>query len=1293
MDTAEELDCPVSTLASNACSLSYSQLNALLKILPAKVCYRPSSPLPVPPAPASPSPKSLNSPIPITHSHVSPLILPSPCLQDDVERKTLLLHYAVQTRHTFARLLATVRWLKHRGPLIADAARAEDDASTRAHVFEDVADSLWTSHADLTPLSAPRPAVLEAVDLLTSSPSITNAALPPSGKSDDNKRPHKRPFLSSEVSEVTQHPPSSSLHLPPHPPTIAAHVHLPTPVHPPLPPAPVLPQPPVAPPVPVVPPTPSNPNNSSSLGSVSPVIAERLAIATRNCIRESLLHIGPLRVLSWRAGIADVCVKVGLPHLWSADLSLDSLDPEAPTLRAHAIALHLANHVDAPTHPPASPPSISPTPVQHAALRRMADDRMTAALQAARAMTGRSTRPTSHPPPPSSTSSSAPHLTSPSAANALSAASASSPLLNPVSIMLCALHDMMLHDVCAPLAMSALRAQARAMRNARWGPFLKLEGAEPDTPRTAPLVLRYWLSHRETALIRISEFRSADTPASMLNKVAGSNVAKPSAPVADAALEHKPMCFSVVHEPPLPSVVDQGVVSPLFEMRPDSLNLEHLLLSAIRRRSHVRLQALANTLRSRHQALRLHPSCVTLSAFDPPLPAKIPFPVPSPVTPDHILNVRFSASDPVGLEIRIFAMSGGVLVRAYGAAAIALAVRRPKSCGELWSRPQHFKTSDEEAESIVSVFETVRSRVKLNAAARSLSALDIGVSCTLPPGTASVAGTASPEKAASQLVPPFAPLERRAPRRFLTLSPPPPAKDVLANLHGGGPASKVRLSGSRSLDRSGPTKRPRLTYATTSDALVFIQESSFAGEDWQVGPRSSEKGVVSVNGSGQVNETDFIDRYSCTAAAAAAWAVTRDIVERRLRRDSLLRAFVQTSVASAAQMHHMKSSEGGDLHLDSASRVLLKVKCEPLPVRRAELLLRGYDAWQVRLSLLPSIFDSTDSFQANNNGKRKRGKGGGNLWSVGVSCTGSQLTFTYPSANTDTVRSFFRDLTRARTAAALARGVPPSRFYRVLRRSPVRIVVGIGPFNQEGQGSNGATGADGTVSRNTDAAKPLYTATVEYVYSKGNSGGFSLSFSPAKQTMEQLVPLIEEALDASGGQVGGILAGLLERACPVAAAAESALRVRGSGKIRFVTALRVRAVFVGETVVRGSDHAGSAAMNAQAKGKVQTEQVLHAVDVDARGGSGLVTVIDVGRATAVMIQQGLAHPSSSSGGGGSHRRNDYVSVPRWDEIVATLPRDGHAEAQRAGSTVVLRMEMLEKFLSDLVTSAGRSDAS
>lgn len=1118
-----------------------------------------------------------------------------------------------------SRLLATVRWLKHRGPIIRNALNAEYSANYHTHVFEDVSDSLWHSQTSRALTSTPRPAVAYAVNILSSaalqSNTKTNSTFPSTApnqsafpsKSDNiilSEKNSKYVMPTPEVSDVTNHFAYSSPHQQPQ-----QHQQLPP---------------------------------SSSLGSVSQSVTDRLANATRSAIRESMLHLGPVKVMAWRSGVADVCVKVGIESLWAADVLLNNLDPSVAVLRVHAIFLYVADHPASPSSRPRvstskSSPSSCTTPDQHAMLRSMANNRINSALDAARSI---------------STHSNSFHLT---------------------SIALGALRDLMLDDVCTPLIMSLLRKQASALNDGAWLSSVKIDGIDSKCSRTDPLTIRYWQQHDQPALITISEVQP-DMPAKVLvTAPQPSNSTNPlSQPSASDTTEvRKPICVRVVHEPPLPTAVDLGTSSTPFELKPDSLNVEYVLLHAIRTRIRARLNYISNAFLSKGVQLRIHRSCVKLCQSRRRGGAYRSSEAVPPA--EDSLQIRVgSEGDPVGIDIRIFTMTGGVRVRPYGAAALSMPMRRTGGV-ELWTDSKHFQSNTEESQAVIAAFEIVRSRVKLNAAARSVCALDIGVSNTLPPGTASVAATASPERAASQLVPPFAPLERRAPRRFLTLSPPPLSRDILQTVHGKSGSSKcVRTGGFRGSDRTSPSKRPRLTYATTSDALVFIQESSLAGEDWFIGKSKSKDDLGSNTQKRSIgSETDTIDRYNGTAAAAAAWAVTREVVERRLRRDSLLRAFVASNVASSAQMHHTRSSEAGDLHLDSASRVLLKVKCEPLPVRRAELLLRGSDAWQVRLSLLPSIFDSTDCVPSRKDeklGEDSESKDGaaGNLWSVGVACNGSQLTFTYPSANTETVRSFFRDLTRARTAAALARGVPPSRFYRVLRKSPVRIVVGIGPYGYENGGDN--------LSR---AVKPLYTARVEYVYSKGNSGGFSLTFSPSRHTMEQLAPLIEEALDASGGQVGSILAGLLERACPVAAAAESAVRQRGEGKIRFVTALRVRAMFSGKQKVEGkSDGKGNTGST------IQT--VNHAVDVDARGGSGLVTVIDVGRATGVMIQHGLAHRTTS---GGSQRRSDFASLPKWDEIVEALTRKGHAEAQRAGSTVVLRMEMLEQFLTNLVISS------
>ena len=826
-------------------------------------------------------------------------------------------------------------------------------------------------------------------------------------------------------------------------------------------------------------------------------------------------------------------------------------------------------------------------------------------------------------------------------------------------IMLGSLCVLLTSEVCAPLVMAHLRCQAEKLKTGPWSDVLDIKGDASDSQRNTPIVISYWPKSRNKSSLTISEHQPK-TPGN--GDVCASQL------------------VSITHEPPLPGCAGEQFSNFVYE-NTSSLNLEKMIEGCCKIRAGEQLLGIADAVLRRRSDLAVHPRCLTICTSwksnqqrIEPLGTNVNF----SAVGNECLIVHLHQDRCLGIEIRVSSRTGGLRVRPFGAAGLVEPSRK-NSEGDSWPGDRHFENNLKEESTICSIIQTVRSAVKLDCAARAVCALDIGVSNTLPPGTASVAATAPAERSASQLVPPFAPLERRSPRRFLTLSPPPSIKDTVNGVNGSF-VTALPKEHRNSLSREGPTsKRPRLTYATTSDALVFIQESSSLGSDTCSLERPQKRRRRGNTMRPGVGDMEDVDRYNGTAAAAAAWAVTRDVVERRLRRDSLLRAFVAANVASAAHTHHMKSGDDGALHLESASRVLLKVKCEPLPVRRAELLLRGSDSWQVRLSLLPPIFDSTDAALVRD---AVQGDGGdGNLWTVGVACGGSQLTFTYPSANAASVRSFFRDLTRARTAAALARGVPPSLFYKVLRRSPVRIVVGVGPFHQPGE-PNGVI----------QPTKHQYTATVEYVYSKGNSGGFSLTFSPTKPTMEMLAPLIEEALDASGGQVGGILAGLLERACPVAAAAESAVRERGNGRIRFVTALRVRAVFAGveqgaaENVTEGAE---------KQRGQPPPGQVAHAVDVDARSGGGVVTVIDVGRATAVMIQQGFANRGGGGNSGGSGadgarassgRRCDFVLVPKWDDTVAEFCKKGYAEAQRAGSTVVLRMSMLERFLTELVSS-------
>jgi hypothetical protein len=759
-------------------------------------------------------------------------------------------------------------------------------------------------------------------------------------------------------------------------------------------------------------------------------------------VRTALPHTDGLVTLLNAADSSTIAVCV--PDAWTAHISLDSLQVANSVLRVRRVVLHVASDLDAPSNSPQGPRPLLSTD-QNALLCRMAEDRLAAAASAV---------------PP-----------------AVSA-------VHRNAVMLCALRDLLTYEICAPLVLGNLWAQAGVLASSNWAPGLavvvdgKENGSNNDctkaaennshgvpaslanitdradtaaelsapittttsaTPAPAPflstdvpqqLVLRYWSQGRHAATISISE---ACRPRLALTRVAAAvtsanvssgggsssnNMSSAQVTKQQRQQQHGMMqtqqtpandngkvpLLHVVHDPPLPGVDLSDAAESLRRsqtgLNPSSLNLEALLLATVRIRIAARLELISDSLVRQTPALRVPPSYVVLEPGSPDLislPASLstqpPLRGPHREGLDKSASRRLAASLCVhvvadgasGVQVTVSPRSGGLRVRTYGAASLVAVPSRMSDIG-LWVGDRQLETAQEEERAISFAVHAVRNRVKLDSAARAACALDIGVSDTLPPGTASVAAAAPADRAASQLVPPFAPLERHSPRRFLTLSPPPPPNNTMATSD---PESNMTplvfpISGSSTLSlpqqksgslRTAP-KRPRLTYATTSDALVFIQESSMEGDNtaWaDVRGRlanSNSTGVVRKRSRSMVfaalaDDAGGVNRYDGTAAGAAAWAVTRDVVERRLRRDSLLRAFVAANVASSAQAGRFRSGEtDGDMHIETASRTLLKLKCEPLPVRCAELLLRGNDAWQVRLSLLPSIFDSTNDIYA-----------------------------------------------------------------------------------------------------------------------------------------------------------------------------------------------------------------------------------------------------------------------------------------------------------------------------------------
>eukprot|EP00172_Hildenbrandia_rubra_P002779 Plantae.Rhodophyta-Hildenbrandia_rubra.ctg3893.p1 GENE.Plantae.Rhodophyta-Hildenbrandia_rubra.ctg3893~~Plantae.Rhodophyta-Hildenbrandia_rubra.ctg3893.p1 ORF type:complete len:881 (+),score=143.94 Plantae.Rhodophyta-Hildenbrandia_rubra.ctg3893:1138-3780(+) len=788
-------------------------------------------------------------------------------------------------------------------------------------------------------------------------------------------------------------------------------------------------------------------------------------------------------------------------------------------------------------------------------------------------------------------------------------------------VMLDALYSLLTFEFCAPLIIERFRHEATVLKANAWKntAFDIVPCPSPKAPTGALLVLTYWNDCRDASRLVFTPARRRQSR-------------KRPRDGAVAYQQHFKL-ITVTHDPPLPIVHRDGLHQDNFD--DDNISLENILLSSLNARAMARLEVLSSSILKYHDKLDVTPERVRLKYANRRSAG------PS-------LTVFSRSSPSSGIEIRVSLSNGALKGRPFGAASLTCASANLREHVLLRGQCQCPTIGEEEA-SVISILNTVLREIMFDTASRSASSLDLGISRGLPPGSLwTIGGVPSDDPDARHEVPPFVPLARKDANRFLAMSFLPPRARDRHNMNGMYSSRYAGVSPEWRQYMLPSSRRQVLDYAFTVDNLVFIQDSDFLNDPNKRGKHDAR-------------------RYEGTAHAAASWGVIYESVERRMRRDSLLRAFNTARVAHCATSSQLEPKETREddamRQLEAATRTLIKVKSEPLPLRDAVLLLRGNDAWQIRCLLLPPVFDDTDSVLKRRRLTKTAPFGGyGTMWTFGMACVGNVLTFTYPSANAAAVRSFFKDLTRARTAAALARGVPRSPFFRVLRRSPVRLTLSLGPFNRNAAYNR--------------ARKPLYKLTVEYLYSKGNSGGFSVCFIPPMATMRLLAPLLEEALDSSGGAVGLILAGLLERACPVAAAAESAVRRNGDGRIRFVTALRVRAVFAGMPV-------SPMYSDGQSGGTMK-----HAVDLDARAKNGDVTVIDVGRATAVMIAQGFA-PRSGNGVNthSGHKKPDFFPLPKWDEIVGKMCREGNAKPQRSASTVVLRIEALHEFLAVLVASA------
>jgi hypothetical protein len=159
-------------------------------------------------------------------------------------------------------------------------------------------------------------------------------------------------------------------------------------------------------------------------------VRSRLLVSTRAAVRAALPHTYGLVTLLNAADSSTIAVC--LPDEWTAHVSLDSLQVANAVLRVRRVVLQVASDLDAPSNPPQAPRPFLSTD-QHALLCRMADDRLAAAESAV-------------PPAPSA--------------------------VHRNAVMLCALRDLLTYEICAPLILGNLWAQAGVLASSNWAPGL-----------------------------------------------------------------------------------------------------------------------------------------------------------------------------------------------------------------------------------------------------------------------------------------------------------------------------------------------------------------------------------------------------------------------------------------------------------------------------------------------------------------------------------------------------------------------------------------------------------------------------------------------------------------------------------------------------------------------------------------------------------------------------------------------------------------------------------------------------
>jgi hypothetical protein len=941
----------------------------------------------------------------------------------------------------------------------------------------------------------------------------------------------------------------------------------------------------------------------------------RLGTATRNLVRSVLPS--DCAVLAWRVPPRQAAVRVGVINAWEADVVLDRLEEEAAVLRVLRLAVHVAPDADAvgpmrrsslAVQPPVSQTARRAllSPEQEQPLRQMVEDRM---LWAGGSVDERDLVEK----PPSQVDAAARPGASDQAATTAAA----------VENNLQAGVESENGDSCRPAAAVAPRARRMLRELERCMTKEVAAIFAMDHVRAQASALHAHPAWRTASLATEGTSNSADPSSPVVVKYwagTGLPASLTVLPSAEGGPPGRGGIVTVVHEPPV-----LGVEMP--QVCVSSVNVEALVLRSM-------------SERARQLLLAISAHCATSATDRRESETRCS-------TSRRLLVLALSQSG--GIEVSITLKTGAWRTRAFGRVAIADdACASGRRIG--WAGDRLFQSLDAVKEAVDVAVRDANDLMKVQSMLRSAQAMDIAALSRFPPGVAS-----GPESRANPgnlcgFDPPFLAVESASPTVLLTLSSfdgspetsivefaklaegtPSDGRRTEATINGPGidcePAKgedgeSVRVGDGAAVVEPRPScgpvdgrgsdgaQRPScrvrsLKRASTKDGLVFVQAKRS-----RVDPMDTEHpGSSGASTVGAVPGVDFCgDSCRAMAGLASLWSDTNV----RVRRDKLLQALFDRGVVDG-----VLEGERGFGCPSPPTRTLLRVNAYPLPVVSAELRLLGGESWQLHLTLLTDIMDDTAAV------------GPGD--SVSYSSETRELTLRHQDAGAAGVAKCVSDLTRARTLAALMNGVTArsSALYQVVRRSPTSVEL---------------CAADMRVGVGL------------------TQGGYRIAIRPLRPVLQQLAQLMEEVLNAAGKSAGFVLSGLLEQACPLAAAIDMAMPSDPARcRVGFIMCVCARVVLLGQ---------GNAT---------------HRVDVDARDSCDVI-VTDYARALAVTgdaaAQAVRARPE----------RVGYDPVPSWDLLVRELTASGRGRElpQRAGSAVAISMKMLGTVLRAVVDFCRRS---